>query len=74
MQARLILVYVPQFLDASQTYQAFVVRHIVFQLPEQITAASDEPCLLSTGLEKTYNLFQGRWLDELKRSHTTPFL
>jgi len=74
MQARLILVYIPQFLDASQAYQAFIVHHVVFQLPEQVTAASDKTCLLSTHLEKTYNLFQSRGLDKLKRSHTTPFL
>src|SRR5437870_2378192 len=74
MQARLILVHIPQCLDASQTYQAFVVHHIVFQLPEQITAASDKTGLLSTNLEKTYSLFQGRGLDKLKRSHTMPFL
>jgi hypothetical protein len=74
MQARLILVYIPQFLDVSQADQAFIVHHIVFQLPEQVTAASDKTRLLSINLEKTYNLFQSRGLDELKRSHTTPFL
>jgi len=74
MQARLALMYVPQFLDASQTDQAFIAHYILFQLPEEITAASDKTCLLSTNLEKTDDLFQRCGLDELKRSHTTPFL
>jgi len=74
MQTRLILVQSLQRLDPSQAHQALIVYDIVFQLPEEITPSSDETCLLCSALEETDHLVQGRGLDELKRSHTTPFL
>src|SRR5215510_15473268 len=74
MQTRLILVQLLQRLDPSQTHQALIMHDIVFQLPEEIAPSSDEMCLLCSALEETDRLVQGRGLDELKRSHTTPFL
>jgi hypothetical protein len=50
------------------------VYDIVFQLPEEITASSDETCLLRPALEQTDHLVQGRGLDEFKRSHTTSLM
>src|SRR5262249_10616233 len=73
-QTRLILAQVLQRLHPGQTYQALIVHDIVFQLPEEITPSSDETCLLCPALEETDHLFQGRGLDELKRSHTTPLM
>jgi hypothetical protein len=69
-----ILVQVLQCRDSSQTHQALIVHHVIFQLPEEITPSSDETCLLCPALEQTDHLVQRRGLDELKRSHAVPLL
>jgi hypothetical protein len=62
-----------QLRQASEAHQALVVHHIIFQLPKQITATSNEACLACASVQHTYNLSQGSRLNELEGSHRIPF-
>src|SRR5262245_10526413 len=72
-QPATILTHLPQFRNTGQTHQTLVMHYLLFELAQQVTAASNRARLAIVCGQQLHGFMQTYRFEKHKGSHDAPF-